>query len=337
METTATVGRIMDEQFDEAKALKAVEILEEGGDIYMSENNSPEEFDILDRILFAARQDVLLRVKPFRMKDLAETPDYGDGFVEALARMKNLRKLYISVAPNHELSALSALSGLTQLDIAPRGNVVMDFISGMTNLESLRLEGYIVMTGEKIGGFKSYDPLRSCTSLKNLTVVKVSKPDFGFAEHLPIENLNLYDVHGYKNEAALFGKSLKSLQLSLMYSFGEDLSLLAGCQNLEDLTLSQSKNITSLSGLNVSSLKRLTVDDMATLTDFSVLRQAKKLQSLELSFLSTKIDVKELYDILMSMDSLEEVKASVIGTINKSMKFRALFAASPKAHLYKDL
>jgi hypothetical protein len=339
METTTTKMRELEhEQWDEAKALKAVEILEEGGRIKLCETNSPQDVEILDRILFAARPDASLYVRPFRLTHIADTADYSPEFVEALAQMNNLRRLSIWITPNQKLSPLSALSGLTKLWIFPRGNVSMDFVSGMTNLETLRLEGLpSAMQGEKIGGFKSYDPLRNCKSLKNLVVIMVSKPDFGFAEHLPIEDLILCDVRGHKNEAALFGESLKQLELTLMSSFGDDMSLLGGCSNLEDLTLNQSKNIKSLSGLDVSSLKRLKVDDMASLTDFSVLRQAKELKSLDLQFLSTKINVKELYDILMSMDSLEEVKVSIIGTINKTRKFRALFAASPKAHLYKDL
>ncbi len=322
------------EQWDEAKVADAAKTLDKNGSISLNETCSPKELDILDRHLFAARPDVLLYISPSSIEYKGACSAYGGEFVEALARMKNLRRLAIVVAPNHNLSALSALHDLTELKLHPRGNVAVDFTSGMTNLESLVMQSIIAIRGEKLGGFSSYDPISRCASLKSLAVVMVSKPDFGFAAQLPVETLRLYDVKGYQNEASLFGEHLKSLELTLMSSFGEDMSLLAGSPNLENLELNQSKNIKSLSGLaDPSSLKRLSVFEMASLTDFSILRQAKNLRSINLSFISPKVDAKELCDILLSIDSLEEVSVGTFHSSRQWATFLKLFGASPKANI----
>ena len=280
------------------EAQQACNELAEGGWIRVFQENGIENLSILDEHFFSKRGDACLDVY---------ISAESDEFFNALANMRNLNDLNLNILEKGNYSTLRVPTNISSLTIRPCVDIAIDFIAECKMLEYLSVEANPAVKGVKMGNIKSFAPVAACKNIKALSLVCVKGADFSFAKSMKIERIYLSKVTSYKNFTDLFTDSLKKLFIADMYTF-TDLSFLASCTNLENLSLYRTTGITSLEGIpNPQSLRILSIDSVKTIEDLTLLSKTINLEDLALQFSGGKTDKKQLGKMIISLPALKSV------------------------------
>ena len=319
--------------WDAIEAQTTAKELQPNDVIRVDETHGISDFEMLDEHVFANKPDVRLMVAPSNW----EANPYCDEVLQAIGRMKNLKRLELTVISKQDLSALGNLTGLEELTLDPKVEIAVDFLSQLPALHALCITNLAVYKGDKTGSLKSCAPIARCKALKKLYVYNMKKMDFEFARELSIEDVLLYKPSGYQNEQCLFTPYLKSLTLMNMPKV-ENLAFLSECKNIEELTLAKMKKVVSLFGLSPEKLKTLTLMETDGLTDLSTLSGAQNLETVIMEYPSKKCDMKEVAGILLAIPALKEVQCeNTWGTKQRDTIYKLFETAGKKDLIKKEV
>jgi hypothetical protein len=257
----------VDETWGIKEAKQARDDLDTNGMITFVDNHNADLLTTLDEHLFKERDDVLL----FTVSHL-NNDGYSDNFLKTISGMKYLKRLFFNVEFKQDLSVLVGLGNLVDFRIATEIPIDIDFLCGIKNLNTLSL----TCDARSKGAIKSFDPISFCKKLKTLYLYNHRKVDFDFAKDLKIDNLLLYKIRGYLNEAYIFTITLKII--TLMDLPLEELSLLSDCKSLERIILKDMKKIVDAKKMakaliDMPALKELSAQDIGSDKQYKDIRK----------------------------------------------------------------
>jgi hypothetical protein len=243
---------------------------------------SENEIDLLEKIVFSKRPDIVLRV----YAHYGETCD-----LSFIHRIPSLRRFYAnSLSKAKGIEAVTELIKLEHLSVGIFNLDNFDFLHKINpNLKRLTL-GNTQSKKPKIESIKRFknleflylegqqkgiEAIRELKDLKKIVLRSISTNNIDFLENLK----NLWSVEillgGIKNFSALETlTSLKYLELFHVRHLS-DLSFISRLETLQDLCLQSLKQVKKLPDFsNNKLLRRITLENLKGLTDLSSLKNA---------------------------------------------------------------
>jgi hypothetical protein len=325
-------------EFDRNLTRTDVEGLVSNPDIRTLQCSSPIElgtWDILDRILFARRPDIELRVYGFHssicdlsfLDGLKNVQRFSaDSLMEAtgiehVAALEKLEELSIGIYSLESFDFLKRIpDGIKSLSLAAT-------ISKKPRLELLsRFQSlsYLYLEGQQQG----IEVLSELVKLEDLTLRSISTNDLEYISRLP--RLWSVDIKlgGTRDLSAIACKeSIKYLELWQIRGLA-DLSVISSLTGLQYLFLQSLRNVTRIPDLSkLSKLRRLYLENMKGLKDVSAIRHAPTLE--EFVHISAQNIPPEMYNDLMLMPTLNYLHVG-FGSRKKNDEFNALVLRSGK-------
>jgi hypothetical protein len=290
----------------------------------------PEElWRTINAVFFTARADVLLRVYGYYglTCDLSFTrllPNVkrfsADGLnkptgVEHIAAMTGLRSLRLGIFELKDLSILERVPAeITSLSLEATRNkrASLKVLSRFRALKELYLEGHstdIEVLGELSGS-------------EDLTLRSITTDDLRFLE--PLQQLWSLDIKlgGIRNFTGIVGKeSIKYLELWQVREL-PDIEVVAALPGLQNLFLQSLPNVAAFPQLeDAKHLRRVVVENMKGLSDFSALEHAPALEEFDLND-AKKQAPQQLVPVLMN-PTLRRISAN-FGSDRKNKEFAQL-------------
>ena len=209
--------------------------------------------ETLDKTVFAKRPELTLVIDRRWERPKEDMPD---GFFEAIgailpeyvAKMKNVKKLWLDVEKNASVDVIGNMSELTLLRMDSKIKHSLAFLKRLPKLESLTLAG-VYYDIESVGECKNLRHLTLTGNERDYKLVKTEIADWTVFSALPLDSLC---VNLAKISAPLqLNSGLKKLVLANCNI--EELSAVEACGSLEELLLHRLPATT----LDFSGLKKL--------------------------------------------------------------------------------
>lgn len=272
-------GKLTQEEVNDLVDKKDLELIQ------FSEDVEPITFQLLNDVLFAKRNDVVLRVFGFYSKEcdlsfLAKLPNVSRFYVDCHENVKNLD----AIANLKKLVELSI--GIFELDTFEVLNTVPDtlevimlgqtkskkpdlaVLERFTKLKTLYVEGHK----------KNIEVLGKLTYLEDVTLRSITTKNLDFL--IPLKSLWSLDIKlgGITNFSALeCMDTIKYLELWQIRGLS-DISFISTLVSLQNLFLQSLPNVEVLPNLtNLKELRKITLENMKGLHDISSLEHAPSL------------------------------------------------------------
>lgn len=223
-------------------------------------------------------------------KLLIESSDNVNG-IENLSELSTLKQLRINIYLLNDFGFLNLLpDGLEQLALETKSTALnLSVLERFQELRVLNIHGYK----------KSIDSLGRLPSLESLTLRGITPKSLDFINQ--IQTLHALKIHrGSKQDLSeLYGNtSITALQLFRISHF-ESIEVIARLPNLIALELSQLPYISAFPDLSSNhSLRHISLEDMKSLTDFTLLEKLKSLNSISFSVCPPALTAEDILPIL---------------------------------------
>jgi hypothetical protein len=294
-----------------------------------------DTWDLLNRILFAQRPEITLRVYGFysstcdlsflnRMENVrrfcADCLIRATG-IEHVATLEKLEHLRISVYNLDSFDFLKQIpDGINSLSLGPTKSKKprLDYLSRFQFLSRLGLAGQQ----------RGIEVLSDLMNLEDLTLACISAGDLNYISKLPrLWSLDI-KLGGTKNLSAIAGKeSIKYLELWQIRGLA-DLGVVSSLRGLQSLFLQSLRNVSTIPDLSrLSKLRKLYLENMKGLKDVSAIFHAPALE--DFIHISAQNIPPEKYNDLMNMPTLRHVLVG-FGSKKKNEEFEQLVLRSGK-------
>lgn len=272
----------------------------------------------LDRQVFSRRPDLGLQVWT-----VADKKSYSDEELQALASLRHVRKLEISLAQARVISPLMQLD-LEALTLKGGKSVSLDFLPSLKNLSTLEL----------YGDFSRLEALADCHSLQSLYAGGSRIAADELLDSLPdLSALTLDGCTAPENLAVLNRRGLKALFLSSLRKLGT-LDDLADFSGLEVLKIHGAPHLQKLPSLaNMAALKHLELKRLKIWDNPEVLQSLPSLETLVLEEINTHLQA-ERFSFLPTRPCLSRIDFRTIDWgKRRRAQLEAIFLAAGKTHL----
>jgi hypothetical protein len=318
--------------FERTLTFREVEQLVSDPAVRTLQCSSPVEsgtWDLLNRILFAERPEIVLRVYGFYSSvcDLS-----------FLSTMKNVRRFSADcLIAATGIEQIATLENLEELTIDIYGLESFDFLKqvpdgikslclGVTKSKKPRLDllsrfqslSHLYIEGQQQG----IDVLSELMKLEDLALRSITTENLDYISKLPLLwSLDL-KLGGIRNLSAIADKeSIKYLELWQVRGLA-DLSVISSLRGLQFLFLQALRNVSRIPDLSkLSKLRRLHLENMKGLQDVSAIAHAPALE--EFSHFSAQNIAPQKYTDLLKMTTLKSVRVG-FGSRRKNEDFAEL-------------
>lgn len=263
-----------------AKMKEAVEILRPNASVTFA--FGAEKLSVLKELnetVFNVRPDLI-----FHVWSLSDNRIITNKELTLLTKMDNVKKLYLNSFNNTLLQQISAMIQLTSLRLGPNKKLDISFIEKLTFLTEISLTG----------SFVDMEPLSSCNELTTVHLSTTIK-SFSFFNPLnKIEKLNIDNCIA-TNDFSPFNKpTLTNLSITSIKML-ENVDTLAEFDNLNSLRLDASR-VEMLPNLSkLTKLQKLELCYMKVWKNPEILQTISILEELELREINTKLKPEQFY------------------------------------------
>lgn len=325
-------------QFDDSLAPREIDLLVSNSDLRILQCISPvktETWDLLNKVFFAQRPEVELRVYGFygsvcdlsflsRLQNVrhfsADCLMQAVG-IEHLATLEKLDSLAIGIYNLEDFDFLAIIpKGITKLSLeATRSKKPrLGLLNRFGALARLYLEGQQ----------KGIEVLSELQTLEDLTLKSITTPNLDFLAGLPRLGSLAIKLGGTTNLSAIEGKNcIKYLELWQIRSLS-DINVVSSLYGLQFLFLQSLKNVRKIPNLTgLAHLRRVWLDSMKGLEEVTALQGAPALE--EFVHTSAQNMQPAQYEVLLGNPQLKRIFVG-FGSDSKNQSFETLMSKAGK-------